>query len=160
MVDKSDRDECTKMVNTKNFAYFLNRTQDCIDPHWEPQAYSVDDKWWPKMNFIGYMESIHNDTEKLLRSLTSNEDNRTAWDKVGKDGLVSSNGTTDGGFMQTNGAKHAGHAKDNMLLHYTPSTEQFVDEHWKVEWQQDTYHFEEFRLFDDTSSESESHRER
>ena len=64
-------------------------------------------------------------------------------DKVRKDGWVSSDGTTEGGFMQANGAKHVHHAKDNMLLHYTPYTEKFVDEHWKVEWQQDSYHFED-----------------
>jgi hypothetical protein len=59
--------------------------------------------------------------------------------------------------MQANGIKHAWHAKDNVLFHCTPYTEKYVDEHWKVEWQQDNYHFEEFCLFDQTSLESESH---
>ena len=98
---------------------------------------------------IGYTASIQEDTKRLLRSLTSMQNKRTAQDKVGKDGWISSDGT-EGGFMQTNAAKHAGHARDKMLLQYTPRTEQFVEEHWKVEWQHDTFHFEEIHLFNKT----------
>ena len=45
------------------------------------------------MNFIGYIKRIRNDTQKLLISLISDEDNRTAWDKVDKDVWISFNGT-------------------------------------------------------------------
>ena len=72
---------------------------------------------------FGYIASIQEDTKSLLRSLTSVKDERTAWDKVGSDECVSSDGTTEGIFMQANGVKHARHAKDNMLFHYTPYTE-------------------------------------
>ena len=52
LVEKHDRDKCESMINTKNFSYFLNRTQDCSDPHWEPQVYAIDDKWWSKKHWI------------------------------------------------------------------------------------------------------------
>ena len=131
LAEKHNRDKCETMINTKNFDYFLNRTQDCSDPHWEPQVYAIDDKWWSKIDYIGYIASIQEDTKSLLRSLTSVKDERTAWDKVGKDGWFSSDGT-EGGFMQTNAARHAGHARDKMLLQYTPRTEQFVEEHGRL----------------------------
>lgn len=152
---QSDRDRCNVMIQKKNFEYFLKRTQDCFDPHWEPQTYAIDDKWWPKIDFIGYMDSLQEDIRTLLTSLTSNKDNMTAWDKVGKEGWVSSDGI-EGGFMEMNGAGHAQNAKDSMLSHYAPGTEKFVELHWKVEWQHASYHFKEFRLFEDERGASSS----
>ena len=89
----------------------MNRTQeDRFDAYWESQVHTIDNIWWPKINFMGYMGSLQEDTKTLLTSLTSNKDNMSAWEKVGKEGWVSSDGIK-GGLMEANRAGHAQHEK-------------------------------------------------
>ena len=51
----------------------------CEDPHWEPQADRIDEKYWQHINFVGHMDSVERDTKKLLERIG-------AWDEFGKDG--------------------------------------------------------------------------
>jgi len=134
------------MIRTQNFGYFLNRTQDCKDYHWELQAEALDEKWWPSINFVGYMHSAANDTKKLLTSLVSEKNGINAWDNVGKSG-----GGKDGneGFMQSNTADHGTDAQNKLRQYYTPEYENFVETYWAKDWNMHQYRFNEFRLFND-----------
>lgn len=152
MPNKEDRDECDEKMNQKDFSYFLTKTQHCFDPHWEAQSQVIDSKWWPKVSFVGYMNNLEQDAKQLLSSLISSQDNRTAWDKVGKDGW-GQNGTSS--FMKKNQAKHAQSARSRLLKYYTPRLEKFVEDKWKADWNCDYFHFEKKSLFNSTGTQSQ-----
>jgi hypothetical protein len=74
---------------------------------------------------------IGEDSERLLESLKSTRDGKSAWEKVGKSGW-GVNGTS--GFLQENGAGHSRGARDLITKYYIKDYEAFVKEKWKVEW--------------------------
>ncbi len=141
-------EKCRKEGHAKNFTSFLSRAKKCSDPHWDPQADSIDQKWWPYMTFVGYMDNIASDSERLLKSIHSNITGESAWDAYGKTGW-GKNGTT--AFMSKNNAPHARNAHDKLREYFTTCTETFVEKHWQSEWTHDTYHFDTFRLFNSTN---------
>jgi hypothetical protein len=126
---KNKQSECQAKREEKDFWYFLN--SDCKDPHWEPQMTMIDAKWWPHIDFIGLFSSIDVDAKRLLQSLKSSKDGKSAWEKVGKSGW-GRNGTS--GFLQKNSSFHRSGAKDLFAEYYNKDYEAFVEEKWKVEW--------------------------
>lgn len=60
-----------------SFHDFLNFViPSCSDPHWMPQAYRMEGKYWKYINFVGRFETLENDTRKLLKHIG-------AWDDYG-----------------------------------------------------------------------------
>ena len=135
---------CDGKIDEMDFGYFLNRTQDCFDDHWMPQVQAIDKKWWQMIDFVGYMDTVTQDSERLLKSLISDIDGATAWDKYGKSGWGDGNDS----FMQKNTAGHAKDAKVNLRKYYTPDLERFVEEHWSMDWEQKHLNFKKFKIFE------------
>lgn len=145
------RDDCLSRSSTDDFSYFLKRTLDCPNPHWSAQATVLDPLWWEKMTFVGYMDNVVGDAEKLLKSIKSKE-GTTAWDDYGKTGWGK-----DGSypFMVRDLAPHATNAHDKLRKYYNKCEEAFVEKHWDIEWDFDGYHFDKTSLFEnheDTSN--------
>jgi len=141
-------DACRRMKSELSpqelFPYFLNRTLDCPDPHWEAQVLFIDDKWWPNIDFIGYMTSISEDSKTLLKSIRSDKDGISAWDTFGKSGWGES---SNRGFMQKNEAAHATNSSKILSKYYTPELEKFVEKHWEIEWKLPEVYFERNSIF-------------
>ena len=137
---------CKSKKDEGDFVYFLNRTLDCPNPHWTPQVDAIDKKWWKQISFVGYMDHVAEDAEKLLKQIRSSE-GISAWDDYGKSGW-GSNGTT--AFMVRDTAHHATNAHDKLRKYYTPCTERFVERNWKIEWEQNEYSFPSFHLFNES----------
>ena len=148
---KEEKQQCRDKKHEGDFIYFLNRTLDCPNPHWTPQTDAIDSKWWPSMNFVGYMDQVAPDAERLLRRIKSSKKNgasASAWDDYGKTGW-GKNGT--GAFMYRDTAHHATNAHDKLRLYYTSRcAEAFVERHWASEWNQTVFSFEKFHLYNDT----------
>lgn len=142
-MDKNEYETCKVKREMKDFAYFLSLTQKCPDPHWLPQYTVIDEKWWPYVNFIGYMDNIADDARRLLQSITSARDGMSAWDKFGAYGW-GPNRTS--GFMQNNTAGHRTHAANNIRRYYSKIHESFVETNWALEWNFSYYHFEQIHL--------------
>ncbi|GFH50042.1 hypothetical protein CTEN210_06518 [Chaetoceros tenuissimus] len=136
--------QCNEMIWKQNFTYFLERTQDCHDPHWQIQYDVVDEKWWSKIDFVGHMHHIHVDAKSLLKFLRSNKDGLTAWEKVGKEGWEK-----NGEFLQQNGAGHATGSEQKLAKYYTRELEVFVEEKYAIEWKHDILGFDEIHLYGD-----------
>ncbi len=146
--DSKKRLECRQEGKNKNFPRFLKRARQCSNLHFKPQADGIDAKWWPYMTFVGYMDTVASDTERLLRSIHSTSTGENAWDAYGKTGW-GKNGI--GAFMSKNEAPHSRNAHDKLREYFTTCTEAFVEKHWQSEWTHDTYHFDTFHLFEDES---------
>jgi len=136
--------ECRDKQNEKDFSYFLKRTRDCHDQHWNPQYDYIDAKWWNAMTFVGYMDDDANHAKKLLQSIHSEIDGSSAWDKFGKTGW-GENGKT--AFLERDIAPHLTHANDHLKEYYTKEDELFVEKYWEIDWNQSVYHFEKFHLY-------------
>lgn len=140
--DLEGRRHCHRMINRSNLTYFLERTQDCHDPHWDAQFPVVDEKWWKSMSFVGKMESMSSDAKTLLQSLSNGE--HTAWEKYGSHGW-GKNGTES--FMQNNSAGHSTREKTKIKMNATerlctvlrPEDEAYIEKHWHVEWDNHQY---------------------
>jgi hypothetical protein len=141
-----ERKICLQKPTEGDFIYFLNRTLDCRNPHWTPQVEAVDKKWWGQMTFVGYMNQVAEDAERLLKSIHSSDRGTSAWDDFGKTGWGIDGNTA---FMVRDTAHHVTNAHDKLKKYYTPCTEQFVEKHWKIEWNHDIIHFDMFHLFDE-----------
>ena len=137
---QEDREHCGDMMSQKNFTYFLHRTLDCPNPHWDPQWEVVDEKWWSAMSFIGSMKTLSSDVKKLLESLNSTSEDgviRTAWERFGRDGWGKNN--TDGFMQQKSSDTHKTNAAERLCQVYNLENEIFVDDHWRMEWEHPEY---------------------
>lgn len=141
------KEECRIKKNHTSFTYFLNRTRDCHNDHWNPQYASIDTKWWNTINFVGYMDNIEKDSKQLLQSITSSKDGVSAWDRYGRTGW-GTNGNNS--FMKMDTEGHATNASGKLLQYYTRTHEKFVEKHWAGEWNHSVYHFNPLHLYDDS----------
>lgn len=99
---------------------FFELAQECPDPHWAPQHNRVDEKFWPAINFVGHMETMAEDAEKLLLQVGAWEYGQSGWGKDGKQAIFRAEGGESG-------RKHATNAKENMQAYFTPRLEAKVD---------------------------------
>lgn len=128
-----------------NFHYFLLRTDDCHNVHWKMQERVVDSEWWPYINFVGTMDHAKNDSETLLKSLTSTKDGRTAWDEYGSTGWGENHTSA---FGEIGEAHHRTNAHEKLREYYSPCTEAFVRDRWREDFTSPHFHFDEIILFD------------
>jgi hypothetical protein len=101
----------------------------------------MEDKYWPYINFVGHMETVAADAERLLRSIGGDE----CWERYGATGWgndknckacaifqrgppPSVNGTNHAAATAIVGAHHATAAHDHLKAYYTPELERKVDE--------------------------------
>lgn len=135
---KEDQQHCERMMDHRNLTYFLQRTQDCPDPHWLPQWPVIDEKWWKKISFIGRMETLSTDAKKLLETLSSvsNGENLTAWEKYGQHGWGENHTEA---FLQRNSSGHSTNAAHRLCQLVQPEDEEFIEQYWQVDWKHQEY---------------------
>lgn len=127
------------------FSDFLREAIQCKDPHWQPQSLFIDDKWWPYINFVGYVQTMRDDAKRLLQSLylTKEEENQrnqtnNAWEEHGMTGW-GTNGTQS--FLEPKTKIHPTNARDKLVRFYTECDEEFVERNWSSEWASPYFHF-------------------
>ena len=145
-VGEDGHKECTEAQDKADFTYFLRRSKDCWDTHWDRQVRRIDDKWWPYINFIGDMGNLEQESKKLLKRLVSQTDGLTAWEKFGKTGWGK-----DGKqhFLHVDEDPKATGAHNKLKKFYNnPCDEKFVEMHWKDDWQNPYFgsYFAEYKL--------------
>lgn len=140
--------------NFESFLFFVTNYPDkCFNVHWEPQIEKIDKKWWPYIDFIGYQHNLLQDSETLLRSLTSSRDltpGHTAWEQYGASGWGDDNELCEkrsNSFLNENTSSHNLGTGSHMLEWYTPKAEKIVEENWAVEWQNEKIQYPLVKLF-------------
>ena len=130
----------------RDFGTFLHYAQkdECRNPHWEPQIERYSTKVWRSMTFVGYFDTLAEDTRTLLSSLHNRTSGQSLWDEHGKTGY-GTNGTSP--FLSRRSEIHVTNAHAKLRQYFTSNDEAFVEKHWAAEWEQDFYHFEPFHLF-------------
>lgn len=147
-----DLDECVE--KHQDFSFFLQNITTTLkqNVHWRSIYSRIDEKWWPFVNYVGYMETLSKDAETFLKQVHSRKDGMSAWDRIGKTGWGDDERDCSGGalpFLAERDNHHQTNAKEKMLRYYTPDTETFVESHFADDLNNRFFSFEKLDLFDD-----------
>jgi hypothetical protein len=117
-------------------AAFLDfvRHQPCDNSHWRPQSRRMEPKYWERIDFVGHMETVAQDAERLLRKIG-------AWEQYGAAGWplhhVNGTTTTDGRIFAStgkSGRKHATGAASKLVQYVTPTLERALEEYYVADY--------------------------
>ena len=123
---------------------FLEVARFCDDSHWRPQSRRIDARFWPLINFVGHMESIAEDTERLLMQIG-------AWDQFGKLGWgVDGDEPVFGVKTGEQGRLHATNARAKLQQYISPELEVVVDEFYADDYANPTLGLEKINVFGGT----------
>jgi len=136
------------------FLYQITTTlQDNV--HWRSIYSRIDEKWWPYINHVGYMENLSDDAKAFLQSIHSSVSGISAWDKIGTTGWSDNERSceatigSEGHFLAARDTKHATNARDKLLSYYTPKLERFVEAHYADDYDNPYFEFDPLKLYDD-----------
>eukprot|EP00551_Chaetoceros_affinis_P017069 CAMPEP_0203699706 /NCGR_PEP_ID=MMETSP0091-20130426/28044_1 /ASSEMBLY_ACC=CAM_ASM_001089 /TAXON_ID=426623 /ORGANISM="Chaetoceros affinis, Strain CCMP159" /LENGTH=259 /DNA_ID=CAMNT_0050572659 /DNA_START=15 /DNA_END=790 /DNA_ORIENTATION=+ len=146
-------DECVE--KHEDFDFFLKRITSTLseDVHWRTIYSRVDEKWWPYIDYIGYMDNLNDDAKKLFSSIRSSVDGVSAWDRIGvsgwsgnKEGDCKDNLESSIPFLGRSDARHKTRAKKKMKKYYTPDLEKYVEKSFADDLQNPFFHFDNINL--------------
>jgi hypothetical protein len=150
---KSWKEDCFDQVQT--FSGFFDLTRTCKDPHWRPQSRRMEEKYVPLLNFIGHMETVEEDAQKLLTRLD-------VWSKYGESGWGKKGNESI--FQTTSSVHHAtSHgAADSwarLAQHYTPELEKAVEQMFDDDYNVPVFHLPRKAIFSESSLGNNTIRE-
>ena len=114
--------------------------KQCTDQHWRPQSHRISHKYMQQVNFIGRMETMQQDTERLLRHIG-------AWEQYGTHSIstktTTANSTYSSNFTQPRhaGQHHATGASSKLAQHITPKLYQQLLEYYRVDYDNPYFNF-------------------
>jgi len=120
---------------------FLQVARFCADAHWQPQSRRMEQKYWPYINFVGHLETMAEDTKRLLEMVG-------AWDSYGASGW-GDNG--DEFVFQAKrggvGRKHATDARKKLRQYMSPELEIQIDQFYADDYIIDKLGLEKLDVF-------------
>jgi len=151
-------DVCIKKHQEFDFFLYNITTHLGQNVHWRSIYSRVDEKWWPWINYVANMEDLSGDAEHFLRSIKSNVDGVSAWDRHGKTGWSDNerdcDSLGDSAFLAKKDTRHKTNAKDKMRQYYTAKLERFVETHYADDFNNPFFKFNEVRLFEEEDGEN------
>lgn len=102
----------------------------CDDAHWRPQSRRLPRLVWPYINFVGYFDTLQQDTKQLLQRVD-------AWERFGAWGW----GSTNTSVFATNDAAHKTSASSRARTHYTPALEAKVRQYYFTDYRHPIINF-------------------
>mmetsp|Transcript_1311 Transcript_1311/g.2034 ORF Transcript_1311/g.2034 Transcript_1311/m.2034 type:complete len:482 (-) Transcript_1311:86-1531(-) len=150
---KKDADDAQYCYDhRKDFSFFLHDITKLNpdDLHFRPVDSFVDKKWWPYINFIGYMDSLSADSKQLFKNIKSIVDDSSAWDRAGRTDWSPKSGCDNDDneeFLQERDSHHKTGAREHMQQYYTDELEKFVETNWASDYENKFINFPEIKLF-------------
>jgi Sulfotransferase family len=121
---------------------FLQVMYTCDDAHWRPQHKRMEEKYWSYVNFVGRMESLEEDSERLLKKVGAWEEyGRTGWGKTKKEHMFQAKA---GG----SGRRHATSASQKLKSYLTPELEKAIDQYYAKDYDNVIMNLTKVNLFD------------
>ena len=119
--------------------------KQCVDVHWAPQSNRISHKYMRQVNFIGRMETMQQDSERLLRRIG-------AWKQYGTHSTSTTTtnitipSSANTSYIGTNKPRHAGQshatgASSKMAKHITPKLYQELLEYYRVDYENPYFNF-------------------
>lgn len=125
----------------KSAKHFLELIKVCENPHWMPQSSRMEEKFWPFINFVGNMESLGEDAERLLRKIGAwDAYGASGWGADGKDSVFQSQA---GGT----GRAHATGARQKLKKYISKELEAELDQFYRKDYSSPYLRFKKFQLY-------------
>ena len=116
--------------------------KQCGDGHWTPQSHRISNKYLQQVNFVVRMETMQQETERLLRRIG-------AWEEYGTHDTrptTTTTSTTNSSITGTQPARRAGQnhatgASSKLAQHITPKLYQELFEYYRVDYENPYFNF-------------------
>jgi len=122
-------DACSETIRT--FQGFLDVLVKCEKPkccenkHWRPMSQRLDAKFHGKLDFIGHLETAHEDARQLLEQIGAWEEyGQSGWGRYGNESF----------FESKSDVKNRNDAKDHRAEYYTPELEKVVEAIYETDY--------------------------
>ena len=92
LTTQKEQGQCVKKAKS-SLSGFLNVTQSVCpkNVHWWPQGLRMEAKYFPLLDFVGHMEHMAEDAERLLKRIGAWEEfGKSGWGKRGKEAIFTS----------------------------------------------------------------------
>lgn len=121
-----------------SFSDFVHVVTLCYDPHWNPQTWRMEGKYWPHINFVGHLESVRADTKRLLSKVG-------AWNKYGASGWGPRG--TESIFESVRAVQHKTESHNKLKEYYTNATvENMVEKLYEDDYLNPAFNMTRYRL--------------
>jgi hypothetical protein len=122
-------------ASLRTISGFLELIEYCYSAHWAPITDRMEEKYWPYINFIGSLENVQVDSQKLLQKIG-------AWDDIGKTGWGDSGNDRIFPFDKN--------AFDSVLYSlslYNPTVDKQLDNYYKADFESKYLTFASTRVY-------------
>ena len=127
----------------RNITTFLHEVAYfCDNPHWRPQYLQMTPQQWSYINFVGHMDTIQDDAERLLKRLG-------IWELYGSSGWGSNR--QERIFLSelgdNTGRMHATNAKRQLRAYISPELEKELNEYFANDYNHSIMKLKTMKLF-------------
>lgn len=122
-----------------SFTNFFEIARLCDERHWANQASIIGTNILKKINFVGHLETIQNDTKRLLTKMK-------LYEKYGKDGWGKFRNQSIFSY-KGNGQHHSTSAKEYLKEYYTPKLEKEVERYYEEDYKTKILGIDNIRIF-------------
>jgi hypothetical protein len=129
----SEKGECVDGAQT--IEGFLALCGVCEDEHWRPQHHRMENKYWPYIDQVLYVESAQRDARVLLERIGAwTEYGASGWGEKGDGAIFQSKEVSGAG-------EHATWAQWQVWKWYTPETEELVEKFYQCDYENPLMNF-------------------
>jgi len=154
-----DRQAC--IDHHLEFDFFLRNMTTAVpnNVHWTPIYEQIEEKWWPYINYVGYMEHLNKDAETFLRTIVSDKDGVSAWERWGKTGWSGNEDNCTAvdrtnAFLSRQDSSHETDAHTKLRKYFNPATEIFAENRYYDDLNNPYFQFTPVELFPHNSPAS------
>lgn len=132
------RSRSCKDFASASFENFVDLVSQCRDPHWNPQTWRMEAKYWPHVNFVGHLESVTEDAKRLLTQVE-------AWDEYGASGWGARG--TEAIFESVRAVRHKTGSHTKLTQYYTTATlESMVEKLYQDDYLNPVFNLTQYKL--------------
>eukprot|EP00980_Cylindrotheca_fusiformis_P014594 scaffold3955_cov160-Cylindrotheca_fusiformis.AAC.14 len=126
----------------KSMASFLSMIHTCHDDHWALQSRRVEPKYWKYINFVGHLETMAEDGERLLRKIG-------AWDLYGSSGWGPYGNASMFDRLSQKSQNHFTGSESKAKNLYSPALERQVEQFYFEDYASPIFGFQKSNLTQD-----------
>jgi Sulfotransferase family len=126
-------------AKTQPIIFIKKIIPQCPDVHWRKQSLRIDTKFWPYINFVGNMDTLAYDAERLLRKIGAWELHGShGWTKKKNKKNANYNCTDTNDYIfapdQCTGRTHATNAAKKIQQYMTPELEHEIETYYASDY--------------------------
>jgi hypothetical protein len=125
----------------RSIANFAKVAKQCNNSHWKPQTSQMSNQQWSYINFVGHIDTILSDSERLLKKFGVWERYGTSgWGTTGKDRIFQSK-------VGDIGRAHATNAKQYLRSYVTKELEKELNQYYANDYSNSIMNLTKVKLY-------------